>query len=50
MDKCACVIHEYLASHLDLLTIECVELGAIIHNVDNIISKIVINFVGLMHE
>ncbi len=35
MDKCACVVHEYLASQLYLLTIECVELGAIVHNVNN---------------
>jgi len=50
MDKCACVVHEYLASQFDLLTIKCVELGAIVHNVNSIISKSVINFVGLVDE
>jgi hypothetical protein len=50
MDKCACVVQGYLESHLDLLTIEYVELGAIVHNMDNIISKSVINFVGLVDE
>jgi hypothetical protein len=50
MDKCAFVVHEHLASQFDLLTIKCVELGAMVNNVNNIIFKSVINFVGLVDE